>query len=126
MVARAGIMPIATGALDGVGARTIGRQQEPRHPRVTGQPVLNGLGLMDFRVLSDHIEPRLVGGPLAAFEDLEQVAEQRVGLPWSEAGQQRSARQVERPGQVVLRLRPWGHPGQLRPLGHPGRTDVRP
>ena len=48
MVPRAAVMPIAKGALNGVGARTVGRQKEQPHPRVGDQALLDSLGRMDL------------------------------------------------------------------------------
>ena len=50
MIAGAAVMHIAKGALDRVGLGTVGRHKEQRHPRVSGQPLLHGLGLMDLEL----------------------------------------------------------------------------
>ena len=49
MIAGAQVMHITTGALEGVRARAIGRQPEQGEPRVGGQPLLNGLRVMNGR-----------------------------------------------------------------------------
>ena len=80
MIAGAQVMPIAKGARDGVGARTIGRQPEQGQPRVGSQPRLNGLGVMDGRVINHHREPALPLSRIAGLKTGEQIAEQGVGV----------------------------------------------
>src|SRR5262245_33547450 len=102
MMTGAAIRHIAERALDRVGTRAIGRQPEQGHPRVTGEPLVNGLGLMNFIVIDHDIESRVLLGWIASFQGPEPVAEQGVGVVWSQAMEYSPSGQIERPSQVVL------------------------
>jgi hypothetical protein len=67
-VTGATVMHIANGALDGVGLRTGGWQEEQGNPRVGGQPWLDSLRLMDFRVIHNHREPRIPLGRIVHLD----------------------------------------------------------
>jgi hypothetical protein len=51
VIAGAQVMHIAKGPLDGVGARTIGRQKEQLKARVICEPLFDGYRLMDLVVI---------------------------------------------------------------------------
>ena len=85
MVPQAAVMPIANGALNGVGPRTVGRQKEQPHPRVGGQALLSSLGRMDLIVIHDDIDLGLPLGWIAGLQERQQVAEHRVGCARSQA-----------------------------------------
>src|SRR5947209_4492212 len=57
MVPRHRIVCIAEDAFPGVGAWTIGRQPQPLAARMRRYPALDGLRLVDFVMIHDHIEP---------------------------------------------------------------------
>jgi hypothetical protein len=80
MMAGAQVMPIAQGARDGVGARTIGRHPEPGHPWVGSQPWLHGLGVMDGIVINHHLEPAIPLRRRASIKTGEQLTEQGGGV----------------------------------------------
>jgi hypothetical protein len=126
MVAGAAVMDIAERALHGVGAGTIGRQQEPRHPRVGGQPLLHRFGLMDLIVIHDDVEPCIAVRRIAGIELGEQVAEQRVGFAWPQAMVQRPRGQSQGASEVVLLVLARRHDLQLAPLRPPGIPHVGP
>jgi hypothetical protein len=99
MIAGAQVMHIAKGALDGVRARTIGRQPEQGEPRVGGQPLLHGLGVMNGVMINHHLEPGIPLSRIAGIKASEQLAEQGVGVTGCDIIQQGTDRQVEGPAR---------------------------
>jgi hypothetical protein len=99
MIAGAQVTHIAKGALDGVGARTISRQPEPGKPRVGGQPLLHGLGVMNGVMINHHLEPGIPLSRIAGIKTSEQLAEQGVGVTGCDTIQQGTDRQVEGPAR---------------------------
>jgi hypothetical protein len=76
-----GIIAGATGckgALDRVGAGTVGGQQEQGKPRVARQLLFHSLGL-GYIVIDHHREPRVALGWIVRIDAGEQVPKQRVG-----------------------------------------------
>jgi hypothetical protein len=111
VIAGTAVMPIAKGALDRVGTRTVGGQQEQGHPRVVEQPLLNRLCFMDLIVIYDDLEPRILLGGILLLDDLEQVPKQGVGFPRPAAVAQDASRHIQRSGQGIFGIRPRGHHG---------------
>jgi hypothetical protein len=122
MMAGTAIMDIAKSSLDRVGLGTVGRQKKPGEPRVVGQPLRHSFRLVN-RIGVDHdIEPRIPCSRIALMEDVQEVAEQGLGLTWSQAVEQRPGGQIEGPGPGVLLVLPRRHDGQLGAFGHPGTS----
>jgi hypothetical protein len=124
MVTRAAVMHIAERALNRVGAGAVGRQQEQRHPRVSGQPLLHGLRLVDIVVIDDPREPGIPLAWIALIEDSEQLPEQHMGVAWPQAVVQHPGSQIQNPCEVVLLVLAGNHDLQLGPFGHPGRAPL--
>lgn len=99
MIAGAQVMHIAKGALDGVGARTRSRQPEPGNPRVGGQPLLHGLGLMNGVMINHHLGPGIPLSWIVGIKTSEQLAEQGIGVTGCDTIQQGTDRQVEGPAR---------------------------
>ena len=90
-------MHIAIGALDWVGARTIGRQPEQGKPWVGSQPLLHGLGVMTGIVIDHHIQPGIPLSWIAGVKTSEQIAEQGVGFAGCDTVQQGTGREIKGP-----------------------------
>ncbi len=105
VVAGAFVMHITEGALYRVRLRAIARQPENLHPRVSPQPLIDGLGLVNFVVVGDHIE---ASDPRAAalLEQCEQLAKEQVVFARPDDIMNLTRPQVERPGEVLLPVLP--------------------
>jgi hypothetical protein len=120
------VMHIAKGALDRVGARTRGRQQEPGKAGVLSPPWVDGFRLRNF-VVSDHDRnPLDLGGRLGIVQGLHQLSAQRLGLTRSTAVAPGACGRIPCPRQVVILIGPRRHDGQLSACGHPGTTTCDP
>jgi hypothetical protein len=108
------VMHIAKGALDRVGTRTIGRQQEQGNAWVSGHPVRDSLGLMDLEGIRHDIEPLELHSRIGVVEDLQEVEEQATDFARPQMVAQGAGSQIDCPSQIVLLMRPWRHDSRLR------------
>jgi hypothetical protein len=117
-------MPRATGGLDGVGPRTVGRPHQQGEAWGLRPPRGDGLGLLDRRVSHHDVAPLAWRGRLGVVESLQALAEQPRGVARPTAVAPGTGRPLPRSREVGLCRGPRGHDGPWEAWRPPGGADL--
>ena len=119
------VMDIAKGPFNRIGPGTVGRQVEQLEARMSREPLLDFLGVMNLGIIGDHGELSKEGRGVGPIERCKQVEEEARLLAIPHTMRDSPGGQIQRPSQVAFLIGARRHDFHLFPFGHPLLSDLR-